>query len=85
VRRGAWRLKRRNVVTQYEKPLGFPDGFVPARSGAPALPTLRTAALLAALLAYAIGFAILYPFAQASALKSAAEGNDPALLDFVGP
>ena len=69
----------------HEKLLGFRDGFLPARPGAPALPTLRTAALLAALLAYAIGFAVLYPLVQASASKSAAEGNDPALMDFVAP
>jgi hypothetical protein len=69
----------------HEKLLGFRDGFLPARPGAPALPTLRTAALLAALLAYAIGFAVLYPLVQASVSKSAAEGNDPALTDFVAP
>jgi hypothetical protein len=72
-------------VTHYERPLSFRDGFLPARPGRPALLTLKTAALLAALLAYAIGFAILYPLAQASASKSAAEGNDPALMDFVAP
>jgi hypothetical protein len=49
------------------------------------LSTLTTAALLAALLRYAIGFAILYPLAQASVSKSAAEGNDPALMEFVAP
>jgi hypothetical protein len=48
-------------------------------------PTIKTAALLAALLVYAIGFAALYPLVQASVLKSVAEGNDPALMDFVGP
>ena len=69
----------------HEKLLGFRDGFLPARPSAPALPTLRTAALLAALLVYAIGFAVLYPLVQASVSKSAAEGNDPALMDFVAP
>jgi hypothetical protein len=69
----------------HEKLLRFRDGFLPARPGAPALPTLRTAALLAALLAYAVGFAVLYPLVQASVSKSAAEGNDPALMDFVAP
>jgi hypothetical protein len=69
----------------HEKLLRFRDGFLPARPGAPALPTLRTAALLAALLVYAIGFAVLYPLVQASVSKSAAEGNDPALMDFVAP
>jgi hypothetical protein len=69
----------------HEKSLGFRDGFLPARAVTPALPTIRTAALLAALLAYAIGFAVLYPLVQASVSKSAAEGNDPALMDFVAP
>jgi hypothetical protein len=58
-------------VTHYERPLGFRDGFLPAHPGRSALLTLKTAALLAALLAYAIGFAFLYPLAQASASKSA--------------
>jgi hypothetical protein len=67
------------------KPLEFHDGYVPARPVTPVIPTVKTVVLLAALLAYAIGFAILYPLAQASVSKSAAEGNDPALMDFVGP
>ena len=72
-------------MTHYEKSLGFSDGFPPANPGAPALSTLRTGALIAAVVAYAIGFAILYPIVQASVSKSAAEGNDAALMDFVGP
>jgi hypothetical protein len=85
LRRRAWQSKRRHIVTHYEKPLGFHDGFLPARPGAPTLLTLRTAALIAALLVYAVGFATLYPLAQASVSKSAAAGNDPAPIDFVGP
>jgi hypothetical protein len=73
------------TVTHSEKPLDFLDGYLPARLGAPTLLTLRTTALLAALLLYAIGLAILYPLAQASVSKSAAEGNDPALMEFVAP
>jgi len=72
-------------VTHFDKPLGFRDGFLPVRPVAPPTPAIKTAVLLAALLAYAIGFAVLYPFVQASVSKSAAEGNDPALMDFVGP
>ena len=34
---------------------------------------------------YVLGFVALYPLAQASVAKSVAEGNDPALLEFVGP
>jgi hypothetical protein len=73
------------AVTHSDKPFDFHDGYLPARPATPALPTLRTAVLLAALLLYAIGFAILYPLAQASVSKSAAEGNDPALMEFVAP
>lgn len=72
-------------MTHYEKQLGFREGFLPARPRAPALPTVKTVALIAALIAYAVGFAILYPLAQASVSKSAAEGNDPAMMDFVAP
>jgi hypothetical protein len=72
-------------MTHSEKSLEFHDGYLPARPATPGLPTLRTAALLAALLLYGIGFVVLYPLAQASVAKSAAAGNDPALMDFVGP
>jgi hypothetical protein len=41
--------------------------------------------LLAALLAYAAGFLVLYPVVAGSVAKSVSEGNDPALLQFVGP
>jgi hypothetical protein len=72
-------------MTNFEKRLDLRDDYL---SVAPALriaPTVRTVALLAALLAYAAGFAILYPIAQASVSKSAAEGNDPTPTMFVGP
>ena len=72
-------------MAHYDRSLGFRDGFLPARPGAPALPALRAAAVAAALLAYALGFVLLYPLAQASVSKSAAEGNDPALIQFVAP
>jgi len=49
----------------------------------PGLAALKGAALFALLIAYGLGFAILYPLTQASASKSAAGGNDPML--FVGP
>ena len=70
-------------MTHSEKPLDFHDGYLPVSPAATVLPIIKTAALVAALLVYAIGFAILYPLAHTSAEKSAAEGNDPAL--FVGP
>ena len=72
-------------MTHSVRPLGFRDGFLPVRPAAPASPTIKTVACIAALLAYAIGFAVLYPLAQASVAKSVAEGNDPALMEFVGP
>jgi hypothetical protein len=77
-------VEEEDVVTHYEKTLGFRDGFLTGRPGAPA-PTVRTAVLVAAVIVYAIGFALLYPVVQASVSKSAAGGNDPALMDFVGP
>jgi hypothetical protein len=40
---------------------------------------------VAALLVYAAGFVVLYPIAQASVYKSAAEGNDPTPTMFVAP
>ena len=38
-----------------------------------------------ALLAYAVGFVLLYPVVASSVAKSISDGNDPALLQFVGP
>jgi hypothetical protein len=67
------------------KPLDFHDGFLPFRSSPQVAPTLKTTALTIALVLYVLGFVALYPLAQASVAKSAAEGNDPALLNFVGP
>ena len=48
-------------------------------------PTIKTLALVAALLVYAAGFVLLYPIVTSSVAKSVSEGNDPALLQFVGP
>jgi hypothetical protein len=72
-------------MSDFGKLLDFRDGHLPDRPAMATWPRVKSAILLAALLAYAIGFAILYPLVQASASKSAAEGNDPALIDFVGP
>jgi hypothetical protein len=51
----------------------------------PTIKTIKTLALLAALLAYAAGFVILYPVVASSVAESVAQGNDPALMQFVGP
>jgi hypothetical protein len=69
-------------MTNLEKPLEFPDRGVPAAHGLPSAAAIRTAVLLALLIAYGLGFAALYPLVQTSAAGSAAEGNDPML--FVG-
>jgi hypothetical protein len=68
-------------VSRFENPAQF-DAYphmAPSRS------TVQTFLLLAALLAYAAGFIILYPIVASSVAKSIVEGNDPALLQFVGP
>jgi hypothetical protein len=69
-------------VTRFEKPADFGSAYAHATPGAP---TVRTLALLAALLAYAAGFVILYPVVASSVAESVARGNDPALMQFVGP
>ncbi len=71
-------------MTNFERPLEFRDGYLPAARGLPSVPTIKSAALLAVLLAYAVGFAILYPIAETSVFKSASTGADPALMEVVG-
>jgi len=68
-------------VSRFENPAHF-DAYPHV---APSGSTLKTFLLLAALLAYAAGFVILYPIVESSVAKSVSEGNDPALLQFVGP
>ncbi len=66
----------------YENPTQFGAAYpnvTPSRS------TLKTFLLLAALLIYAGGFVVLYPLVASSVSESVSEGNDPALLQFVGP
>lgn len=69
-------------MSRFQKPADFVNAYPHAAPGAP---TIKTFALLAALLAYAAGFVILYPVVANSVVKSVSEGNDPALLQFVGP
>ena len=69
-------------MTNFEKPLDFPGRSLSVAQGPPSAAAIKTTVLLALLIAYGLGFAILYPLVQTSAAKSAAEGNDPAL--FVG-
>jgi hypothetical protein len=69
-------------VTYSEKPLEFLDGYLPAAAGLPIVPTVKAASLLAVLLAYAVGFAILYPIARANVSKGVSEGA--AVMEVVG-
>jgi hypothetical protein len=69
-------------VSRFEKPADFVTAYPHA---APSAPAIKTLALLAALLAYAAGFVVLYPIVASSVAESVSEGNDPALLQFVGP
>lgn len=69
-------------MTQFEKPVDFHSHYMHAAPGAA---TIKTLALLAALLTYAAGFVILYPVVASSVAESVSEGNDPALMQFVGP
>ena len=69
-------------MTRFEKAANFSDAYAHAT---PDAPTIKTLALWAALLAYAVGAVILYPIVASSVAKSMSEGNDPALMQFVGP
>jgi predicted phage gp36 major capsid-like protein len=50
-------------VSRFEKPADFVTAYPHA---APSATTIKTLALLAALLAYAAGFVVLYPLSQAA-------------------
>jgi hypothetical protein len=69
-------------VSRFEKPEYFYNACPHA---APGEATVNSWVLLAALLAYAAGFALLYPIVASSVAKSVAQGNDPALIEFVAP
>jgi hypothetical protein len=69
-------------VSRFENPAQF-DHTYP--NVAPSRSAFKTALLIAALLAYAAGSVILYPIVASSVAESISEGNDPALLPFVGP
>ena len=69
-------------MTDFEKPLDFRERGLSGAHGPPNVAAIKTAVLLALLIAYGLGFAVLYPLVQTSAAKSAADGNDPTF--FVG-
>jgi hypothetical protein len=69
-------------VSRFENPAQFDTTYPnvgPIRS------PLKTFLLSAALVAYAAGFVLLYPVVASSVARSVSEGNDPALLQFIGP
>jgi hypothetical protein len=76
------RLERRFVVSRFENPAQFDTAYP---NVAPHGSTVKTLVLMTALLAYAVGFVILSPIVASSVTKSISDGNDPALLEFVGP
>ena len=57
-------------------------GICRPRAGLPIVPTVKAASLLAVLVAYAVGFAILYPIAQTDVSKGVPEGA--AVMEVVG-
>ena len=69
-------------MSRFENPTQFGAAYP---NVAPSRRTLKTVLLLAALLAYAAGFVILSPIVASSVAESVSEGNDPALLQSVGP
>jgi len=69
-------------MTRFEKPAQFGGAYA---HPAPGASDIKTLVLLAALLAYAAGFVLLYPIVASSVANSVSEGNDPALMQFVGP
>jgi hypothetical protein len=70
-------------MTNSEKPLDFTDRSLSGAHGLPSVAAIKAVVLLVFLIAYGLGFVILYPLVQASVSKSVANGNDP--MAFVGP
>ena len=77
-------VEKRSVarVTPFEKPAEFSGAYA---HPAPGASDIKTWVLLAALLAYAAAFVLVYPVVASSVTKSVSEGNDPALIQSVGP
>ena len=75
-------FERRFVVSRFENPAQFDTKYP---NVAPTPGALTMFLLSAALLAYAAGFLVLYPLVANSVAESVSAGNDPALLQFVGP
>ena len=69
-------------MSRFENPAQFDTAYP---NVAPNRSALKTFLLITALLAYAAGFVLLYPIVANSVAESVTEGNDPVLLQFVGP
>jgi hypothetical protein len=69
-------------VSRLENPAQFDNAYPHV---APRHSMLKTLLMLAALLAYAAGFVILYPIVASSVTKSVSEGDAPGLAQLVGP
>jgi len=69
-------------VSRFERPADFYNAYPHA---APRATTVKSLVLVVALLAYGAGFVLLYPIVASSVAKSVAQGNDPALMQFVAP
>jgi hypothetical protein len=71
------------IITNIAKPPELFDRDLFGAHGLPSVAAIKAVVLLVFLIAYGLGFVILYPLVQASVSKSAANGNDP--MAFVGP
>jgi hypothetical protein len=72
-------------MANFQEPLGARRDYQPAVASSPSAQTIKSVLVIAALIGYAMLFLLLYPIAQSSVSKSAAEGNDPAALEPAGP
>jgi hypothetical protein len=64
-------------MTNFEKPLDSPGRGLSRAHGFPSAAAIKTAVLVALLIAYGLGFAALYPLVQTSAAKNATPISPP--------
>ena len=69
-------------MSRFERPADFYNAYPHA---APGQTTPNRGSYWSRLLAYAAGFVLLYPIVANSVAKSVAQGDDPALMQFVAP
>jgi hypothetical protein len=70
-------------MCRYERPPDFFDRDNFGGRGFSSASAVKSALLLPLLVAYGLGFVVIWPLVQESAARSAAAGNDP--MAFVGP